>query len=242
MTPKKRVRKQAIKKRRAQFSEIVDAPGPLYTRLHVEALILSWDDWRARKWPAVNVLTDLQGSAAEQTAQVEIEGCLSHHKEYGSPLHLFQAFTAAIQVGVYPPVIVLQAMAVAFQKYQDAKGGLTLDQAFRSSKQGGRKLHGEENTRVMTKFVATLLYQGKLYRDRSTAEAAELVHYALKHHRSLNLSYEVDSLIRQYPAWKKRFKLDETDTTNLDHPDNPLMPWDDAHRKRFLAPPDYSLF
>jgi len=192
--------------------------------------------------PAVDLLTELRGSQAQYQASLSITGSLGFFTKDQDQIALMEVFSAAVRAGVYPPIAVLQAVAEAFTRYREGRGALSLNQAFHGTTQGTWSPFTKRKTRIMTRFVATLIYQAKLACHLSREKAAERVQLALEHHQHLGLSYSAETLSRKYPAWKKQFLLDERDVSFYDHPDNPLMPWDTAHRARFLAAPDFPLF
>jgi len=192
--------------------------------------------------PVVDLLTELRGSPAQHEASLSILGSLGLFTEYQDPIALMEAFSAAVAAGVYPPIVVLQAIEEAFTRYREGKGALSLNQAFHGTTRGTWSPFTKHKTRIMTRFVATLLYKVKLACHLSREKAAERVQLALEHHHHLGLSYSAETLSRKYPTWKKQFLLDERDISFYDHPDNPLMPWTTEHRARFLAAPDFPLF
>lgn len=216
----------------------------LFTKLPAkgEGIVLSAEDWKARRWPAVSLLTDLRGSREEFNANACISGGYEGYRTTRDPVAMMQAFSAAIEIGVYPPVGILRGVADAFSRYAEGEGAVSLDQAFNGTKQGVWSPFTKRRKHALQRFVATKLYQAKIALGCSLETAAEKVQLALEHHRQLGISYSADTLIKKYSSWKDEFELDEADKTFFDHPDNPRGPWGDRQRKRFLAPPDFSLF
>jgi hypothetical protein len=207
--------------------------GAYFIRFPPERVVVPVQQAKVRDWPALPLMTDLKGSLHEYESRVWITVHTKEFKVSRDPLKIFEAFSAAISVGVYPPIEILQAVAAAFMCYLDAEGKQSLDQVFNlQTGQGRWSSFTKRSKRGLALFAALLIYECKIGLDVSTEEAARRVARYLRRQPHLQLPYTSETLARLYPGWKKRFGLDETDTSNVNHPDNPFNA---KRRAQYLA-------
>jgi hypothetical protein len=222
--------------------EVWEAPGSYFIRFPPERVEMSFEQWKAKDWPALQLITELKGSASELSdpefmAGATINWETKQFKAWRDPVALLKAFCAAVDVGVYPPISILEAVAASFTRYTEAQGRQSLDQTFNlQTQKGQRSSFTKRSKRGLEEFVASLIYECKLVLGVSTDEAARRVaRHLQRHHAAFQLTYTPQSLARLYPIWKARFRFDENDTSHFDHPDNPLSPRTPERLAQYLA-------
>jgi hypothetical protein len=181
-------------------------------------------------WPTLDLLTDLRDSPEESRS---LRTSLDRFTQEQDPLALMQAFVLSLNVGVYPPVAILHALAGAFQTVLTSNGDTRLDMVLGLSGEarGTGSSAMTKPRKLGTQFwLASTIYALITGYDLSVAEAAERVSLFLETHPSCE-RHTADGLIDRYSrAWKKEFHLDTLSPTDLLHPAS----WTPAFREVFL--------
>lgn len=79
---------------------------------------------------------DLERDCLDSETYLALMSRYSRFKRDGSPLSVLEAFLAAYQGGIYPPVWVLDYMANIFKTFHDSWGTRSLDELFGFNKKG----------------------------------------------------------------------------------------------------------
>ena len=179
--------------------------------------------------PTLDLFTDLRDSHEDR---LSIRTGLDRFTQEQDPLALMQAFVLSMNVGVYPPVAILHALAGAFQTVLTGNGEQQLAVVLGLSGEEQRVGNAMTKSRKRgTQFwLASTIFALITGYDLSVAEAAERVSLFLETHPSLE-RYTADGLIDRYSrSWKKEFHLDTLAPTDLLHPAS----WTPAFREAFL--------
>jgi hypothetical protein len=163
--------------------------------------------------PLPDLYTDLRDSQARYEDGLWIRTYLDLFTETNDPLALMQAFLISMELGIYPPVAILHALAGAFQTVLDGNGKKKLEVVLGLSGTGQGTWNAfTKKRKTGTQFwVASTIFSLTTGYGLSIAQAAERVNLFLESHPGLG-RYTVDGLIDQYSrTWKERFHLDTID-------------------------------
>ncbi|WP_447603027.1 hypothetical protein [Nitrospira sp. Nam80] len=187
-----------------------------------------------RKFPKLDLVTDLKDGSDFWFVEPILDAERRYRVEH-DPLALIEAFVHAVRAGVYPDVSILREIANRFRLFLDAKGAKDLDSAFGlTNGRGSWSPFTMKANQSKQRWLARQIFALTAGFNFSIEEASERVAGFLKRDNS-GRKYTAKSLQDLYSRrWKKQFKLDESDPSNLDNPNNTFGPWTQAYRDSFL--------
>jgi hypothetical protein len=148
------------------------------------------------------------------------------------PIALMQAFVISMNLGIYPPVAILHALAGAFQTVLKGEGKTKLDVVLglKGKNKGAWNAFTKKNKQGTQHWLASTIHALTTGYGLSVAKAAERVSVFLESRPDLG-HHTTEGLIDQYSrTWKRQFHLDKLAPTDFQHPAS----WTPAFRESFI--------
>ena len=152
--------------------------------------------------------TDLRETQERYMESLWIRANLDIFKERQDPIALMQAFVASMNMSIYPPVLILQALAVAFQTVLESAGKKPLDQVLglRRKGRGAWNAFTAKNRKGTQLWLAINIHTLVKKQGLSLERAAERVSLLCESLPGTKL-YAAEGLVDQYSRkWKKQFQ------------------------------------
>jgi hypothetical protein len=126
------------------------------------------------------------------------------------------SFIYYVDLGFYPPPEIMLALCVCFERYIEAEGDLSLDEAFFGHKHKKRKSHAYREGKLYKYFLFHKLWASGMRRRvdgdlNSLEKLAEDYLGSLFANKDWEDDMDVDSFLRGYRRWVKEMKSDSNE-------------------------------